>query len=179
MTQVGINYAGGLYALAADEGLCVQLLQEMDALEQAFAAEPDFLRLLAAPNIDKRERCQTVDDLFRGKVHPYMLNFLKLLTEKGYARYFDDCCQVFRQLYDRDNGILRVSAVTAVPLNQQQSEKMTEKLSAITGKTVMLTNTVEPACLGGVRLRYDGVQVDDTIRNRLMSVESLLKNTQL
>lgn len=179
MTQVGINYAGGLYALALEEGLTARLLQELDALEQAFAQEPDFLRLLAAPNIDKQERCQTVDDLLRGKVHPYMLNFLKLLTEKGYARYFGDCCQAYRQQYDRDNGILRVSAVTAVPLTQAQSCKMTEKLSHITGKTVVLTNIVEPACLGGVKLRYDGVQVDDTIRNRLVSVESMLKNTQL
>lgn len=179
MTQVGINYAGGLYALALEEGLTAQLLQELDTLEQSFAAEPDFLRLLAAPNIDKQERCQTVDAVFRCKVHPYMLNFLKLLTEKGYARYFGDCCQAYRQLYDRDNGILRVSAVTAVPLTPAQSDKMTQKLSGITGKTVVLTNTVEPVCLGGVKLRYDGVQVDDTIRNRLMSVESLLKNTQL
>ncbi len=179
MTQVGINYAGGLYALGLEEGLTGQLLEEMDALEQSFVREPAFLRLLSAPNITKQERCRTVDDLFRGKVHPYMLNFLMLLTEKGYARYFGDCCKAFRQLYDRDNGILRVSAVTAVKLTDEQSRRLTEKLADTTGKNVVLTNTVEPDCLGGVKLRYDGVQVDGTVRSRLEAVGSLLKNTQL
>lgn len=179
MTQVPMNYAGALYTLALEEGVTDRFLQEMETLARSFAAEPDFLRFLSIPNIDKQERSQAVDDLLRGKVHPYMLNFLKVLTEEGYARYFGDCCQGFRQMYDKDNSILRVTAVTAIPMTQSQSVRMTEKLSAITGKTVVLTNTVEPACLGGVKLRYDSVQVDDTIHNRLMTVESMLKNTQL
>ncbi len=179
MTQPGIQYGQALYDLAFDEGLTGEILQQMQALRESFSAEPGFLRLLSAPNVSKAERCAVLDDSFRGRVHPYVLNFLKILTESGYSRCFQDCCRVFEERYDEDNGILRVSAVTAVALSKNQVSRLTQKLCAITGKTVKLTNTVDPACLGGVRLRYDGRQMDGTVQHRLESLGAVLNNTVL
>ena len=179
MTQIGINYAHALYDLAAEENLTAEILEQLQALDAGFSAEPSFLRLLTAPNVPKQERCGVVDKSFRGKVHPYVLNFLKLLTERGYARYFPDCCNAYEEQYNLDNGILPVWAVTAVSLQPGQSARLTEKLQRITGKTVKLHNRVDPACLGGVRLTYDGKQVDGTVRSRLDAIGNLLKNTVL
>ena len=177
MTQIGSVYAQALYSLAQEEAVCQQILGQLKILEQSFTAEPDFLRLLAAPNLSKEERCRIVDDSFRGKVHPYVLNFMKILTEKGYMRHFGDCCKAYQELYNQDHGILVVKAVTAVPLTQAQSAKLKETLSRITGKTIELENRIDPACLGGMRLDYDGKRVDDTVAHRLEAVGSLLKNT--
>lgn len=179
MTQVSVNYAQALYDLAKDEGLTAQILQQLQTLQKSFSAEPDFLRLLAAPNIPKEERCRILDGGFRDQVHPYVLNFLKILTKKGYTRYFDDCVKVFEQQYNQDNGILPVQVYTAVELTAQQQEKLTQKLCELTGKTVKLQTRIDPECLGGVRLSYDGKQVDGTVKNRLDTIAGLLKNTVL
>lgn len=179
MTQIGSAYAQALYSLAKEEGMTQTILEELKALDAGFAEEPGFLRLLAAPNLSKEERCGILDESFRDKVHPYVLNFMKILTEKGYVRQFDRCCKAYREQYNEDNGILPVCAVTAVALNEVQSKKLTDKLCAITGKTVELTNRVEPRCLGGVRLDYDGKRVDGTVQSRLDAVRALLKNTVL
>ena len=48
----------------------------------------------------KEERVRILDDSFRGKLHPYVLNFLKILTEKGYMRHFSDCCKAFEESYN-------------------------------------------------------------------------------
>lgn len=179
MTQIGSVYGQALYSLACDEDLSGQILNELFALQQSFSQEPDFLRLLSAPNLSKQERCQILDDSFRGKVQPYVLNFLKILTEKGYVRHFSDCCSAYRESYNADNGILPVKAVTAVALTQAQRERLSGKLAGITGKTIELENQVDPAVLGGVRLDYDGKRVDDTVSHRLDAVRSMLKNTVL
>ena len=177
MTQIGNVYGEALYDLARSEDVSDKILEELAVLNESFRQEPDFLRLLAAPNLSKEERCGLVDQCFRGKVHPYVLNFLKILTEKGYTRFFGDCCATYRELYNRDHGILPVTAVTAVELTAEQAEKLTAKLETLTGKKVELTNRVEPGVLGGVRLDYDGKRVDDTVSHRLDTVRSLLKNT--
>lgn len=179
MTQIAVVYAQALYSLTRNEGCSVAVLEEMKVLAESFSAEPAFLRLLAAPNLSKEERCDVVDSSFKGKIHPYLLNFLKLLTEKGYIRRFADCYHAYRQEYNQENGILEVTAVSAVSLTGEQTAKLTEKLCKLTGKTVELINRVDPACLGGVRLDYDGKRVDDTVANRLESVRNLLKNTVL
>ena len=179
MTSVAETYAQALYSLAKDEGDSEPILKELSALSESFAQEPAFVRLLSAPSLTKEEKCRIVDESFRGKVQPYVLNFLKILTEKGYMRHFRDCCKVYRQQYNQDHGILEVSAVTAVALNEEQTERLSEKLVRITGKTIELTNRIDPACIGGVRLEYDGKCVDDTVQHRLDSIGSLLRNTVL
>ena len=179
MTQTGINYAHALYDLAAQENLTAGILEQLQVLNAAFSAEPTFLQLLAAPNVPKWERCMVVDGSFRGRVHPYVLNVLKLLTERGCARCFPNCCKAYEARYNLDNGILPVWAVTAVPLLPDQSARLAQKLRTLTGKTVRLYNRVDPACLGGLRLTWDGKQVDGTVKSRLDAIGNLLKSTVL
>ena len=179
MTEVGNGYGESLYELAKDENLAKLIGEQLAALQQAFRQEPDFIRLLSSPNLTKAERCQILDNSFRGKVHAYVLNFLKILTEKGYMRYFSDCCDAYTEHFDQDNGILRVNAVSAVELSTEQKEKLTAKLANITGKHVELINRIDPSCLGGVRLDYDGQRLDDTVSHRMATIRDMLKNTVL
>lgn len=179
MTQIGMNYGEALYSLAREEHLEKKILDELDVLNTAFSQEENFLRLLSSPNLTKQERCKIIDDSFRGKVQPYVLNFLKILTERHYIKHFSDCCKAFRQAYNHDYGILPVTAVTAVALNPDQTARLVKKLGSITGKTIDLSNRVDPDCLGGVRLNYDGKQLDDTVAHRLDAIGGMLRGTVL
>ena len=179
MTEVGNVYGESLYELAKDEGLAKLIGEQLAVLQTVFQQEPDFIRLLSSPNLTKAERCQILDDSFRGKVHPYLLNFLKILTEKGYMRHFSHCCDAYAELYNQDNGILPVTAVTAVALSPEQTDKLAQKLSRITGQEIALRNGIDPAVLGGVRLDYDGQRLDDTVSHRLDAIRDLLNKTVL
>lgn len=179
MTGIGNVYGEALYQLAKDEHLTHEILKQLQVLDESFRSEPDFIRLLASPALPKAERCQILDKSFRNQVHPYLLNFLKILTENSYIRHFSDCCKSYVGHYNQNNGILPVTAVTAVALTNAQKEKLSSKLSAITGKTVALHNKIDPAVLGGVRLDYDGVRMDDTVSHRLESIRELLNTTVL
>ena len=179
MTQIGSVYGEALYELALSENLIEEIRGQMLTLDESFQQEPDFLRLLCSPNLSKQERCQILDDSFRGRIHLYLLNFLKILTEKGYIKQFSSCCEMFTQLYNRDHNIVSVTAVTAVALSQKQTEALTQKLTRITGKNILLRNRVNPACLGGVRLDYDGQRLDGTVKKHLDRLRELLNNTVL
>ena len=179
MTEVGSVYGESLYELAKDESLAKQIGEQLAVMQESFRQEPDFIRLLSSPNLTKAERCQILDDSFRGKVHPYILNFLKILTEKGYMRHFDHCCEAYTERYNQDNGILIVTAVTAVALSKDQADKLTQKLSRITGKEIALRNRIDPLCLGGMRLDYDGQRLDDTVAHRMAAIQNLLDKTVL
>ena len=179
MTEVGSVYGESLYELAKDESLGKLIGEQLAVLQQSFRQEPDFIRLLSSPSLIKAERCQILDDSFRGSVHPYLLNFLKILTEKGYMRHFSDCCDAYTEHYDQDNGILRVTAVTAVALSPEQIDRLTRKLTRTTGKKIALRNRIDPRVLGGVRLDYDGQRLDDTVSHRMDAIRDLLNKTVL
>ena len=173
----GAVYGQSLYLLAKEEGLEAEILQQVKVLAECFDQQPDYLKLLSSHDLPKEERLDILHRDFGEKVHIYVLNFLKLLTEKGYIRHFSDCCKAYSQQYNTDKGILAVRAVSAVALTDAQKAKLTQKLTAMTGKTVELSCKVDTAVLGGVRLQYDGQQVDGTVRNYLQEIENTLKNT--
>ena len=71
-----------------------------------FKANPDYLRLLSTPSIPKRERCGLLDEALRDQVHLYVLNFLKILCEKGTLRELSGCARAYRVRYNQAHGIL-------------------------------------------------------------------------
>ncbi len=179
MTEVGSVYGQALYDLAKAENLSETVLAQLDVLQCSFREAPDFLDLLASHSLTKEERCGVLEESFRGKIQDYLLNFLKILTEKGYIRHFFDCCEMFEERFNQDNGILKVTAVTAVAMSDQQKDKLKEKLTKTTGKQIKLLCRIDPQVLGGVRLDYQGKRLDATVEHRMDAIRELLNNTVL
>ena len=179
MTGTANVYGQALFDLAHEEGLDVELLCQLKILKEAFRQNHDFVRLLSSPSLSKEERLNILQESFGGRIHEYILNFMKILTEKGCIRHFADCCDVYRENYNACHDIITVRAITAAALNPEQADRLNSKLSRLTGKTIELINVIDPSCIGGMRLDYEGKRVDDTIRSRLDSLHSLLKNTIL
>ena len=88
MTKTAKTYGGALYDLAKEEALCEGLLGQLQVIAAVFEETPEYRKLLLEPSIPKEERRKLLDDAWQGRVHPYVLNFLKILTEKGYMRYY-------------------------------------------------------------------------------------------
>ena len=97
MNRIGTVYGQGLYALAKEEGLEEVIMEQLQVLDACFGEQPDYLKLLSSHDLPKQERTALLDEGFRHKVHLYVLNFLKLLTEKSYIRQFGDCCHAYRE----------------------------------------------------------------------------------
>lgn len=172
-------YGGALYVLAREEGLEEELMEQLTHLQQAMEQEPDFLKLLSSPSLTKQQRCRIVEDSFQNWLHPYVVRFLKILICRGYGKHMAGCFRYFQKCYERDHNILPATAVTAVAMSPAQKETLTAALGRMTGKTVTLHCRVEPQCLGGVRLEFDGQQLDSTLRSKLDALEKLLKSAAL
>ena len=179
MTQTAKNYGNALYELARDEGLSETVLPQLAQLNAILAQEPDYLRLLSAATLSKEERCALLDEALRGRVEPYLLNFLKLLCETGHLRELKGCERQFRSRWNEDHGVLEATAVCAAPLTPALRKQLAEKLAATTGKQVDLQVRVDPSLLGGVRLEMDGVQLDGTVKHRLDELRRKLNETVL
>ena len=87
MTECAVRYGGSLYALASEDGQEKRILQELTLAVASCRQEPAYLRLLQTPSIPKRERCALLDEAFAG-MHPYVVNFLKLLCQEFFLAVF-------------------------------------------------------------------------------------------
>lgn len=174
MTELSREYGEGLYFLCVEENLAQQALEELTALKALFRENPDFFRLVSNHSLSKAERVSILDKALRGQVHLYVLNFLKILCERGIISEFEGCVEAFRTFYNRDHQVVEAVATTSVPLDDAQRIQLLEKLRTMTGKQVQLTEKVDPAVMGGVLLEMEGKRYDNTLRHRLSQMRQVL-----
>ena len=179
MTKTEQVYGGSLYELAREEGLTEQILEELQQLIALFDAEPDYWRFLDTRSIPKETRCAALDEALKGRVQPYLLNFLKILCENGTAGQLKGCAREYRRRYHEDHNIVEVRAITAIPMQERLQQALQTKLEAVLGKTVELTCKVDPACMGGVLLELPGRQLDGTVKHRLDALAASLKTAAM
>ena len=179
MTAAAKRYGGSLFELASEEKLDDRILLELDTAAACISAEPGYLRLLALPSIPRTQRRALLDEAFGPQMHPYTVNFLKLLCDEGLIRQLPACAREYRARYNQAHGILEVRAAAAVPLDEATRRRLSQRLAAVTGKQIDLTVTVEPELLGGIRLDMDGTRLDGTLRHRLDAIREGLDHLTL
>ena len=160
-----------LYDLAAEEGLDERILGELDGVTALLNGDAEYLHLLSIPSIPKKERCALLDEAFRGQVHLYVLNFMKLLCEKALC----GSCRAAPGL--TVCATMRLTAFWRLPLfplclSRQSRPGAARKAGKVTGRHIDLKTKVEPAVLGGIRLDIEGTELDGTVRSRLAGLRS-------
>ena len=79
-------------------------------------------------------------------------------------------------MYDEDNNIERVIAITAVPLSETQLLKIKEKMQLSLKKTIYIKNEISKDVIGGVILKMASSQIDGSVKGRLKNMEERLKS---
>ena len=174
MTELAREYGDGLYALTEEENISREVLEQLLALKSLFREQPDFVRLLGNMSLSKEERVKIIDNVLRGQIHPYLLNFLKILCERCALNEYEGCLAAFKSLYNQAHGIVEATVTTAVPLDDEQRARMTEKLSNMTDKQVVLVEKIDATLMGGVLLEMNGQRYDNTLKHRLKSIHSAM-----
>ena len=170
------EYGKALFLITEEDGVSDKVLSDINMAEGVLRANPDYVKLLDSPALSKSERVELVSKAFSG-IDERLSNLMKILTERRIMHIFGKATKAYNSLYDESRGITRVEAVTALPLSEKQAAAIKAKLTLSLKKTVIVTNTVDPSILGGMKLRYSGVQLDGSVRTRLDKFEDALKNT--
>lgn len=167
MNSMAQQFARAMFELSLEEGEREAVREELHLIEDVLKQNPEYGTLLDTPAITREEKLSLVENAFASLSSMSVKNLIKMLTERRECHLLPSIVRAFDAIYDEALGILRVEAITAQAMSEQQKNALTEKLAKKTHKTIVLTNTVNPEVLGGVLLRYGEVQLDGTLKSRL------------
>lgn len=174
MTGAEKEYGTALYQLAREENQVEEIREGLATACQAMEELPIYVKLLQNPAMPKAQRLEYLDEAFREAVPVYVLNFLKILCEKSALGILSGCQKAFLELYYEERNILPVTATSAQPLSEAQRETLTERLEKATGKSILLTEQVDKALLGGMKVEYAGKELDGSVAGRMERLRRIL-----
>ncbi len=99
------------------------------------------------------------------------LNLVYLLLTRGRLSMVGDIAAEYQRLLDSYRGIEQAEVTTAVPLDDEDKQRLSEQLSAIIGKRVVLKSEVDSSVVGGIKARIGGKLLDGSTRSQLMALK--------
>lgn len=169
--QIGAVYAKSLLAAARESGNIEEVVTQLDALgDEILEKQPRFLELMSSTRISSDEKTGMIDRIFRSQLSTTLVNFLKVISRKGRFDCLPAIVHEARRLYNEEAGVVEALVTSAEPLDSDLQNQIASKLESALGKKVNLTMAVDPAMLGGLRIRVGDTVFDGSLKSQLERV---------
>ncbi len=161
-------YAEALLNAAAKAGRDAEMLQELEALvSEVFARDPGLEVFLASPAVNRHHKADVLQKAFGGRADELLLNFLLVLNEHDRLGALRAVAAVYRDLYDERSGRMKVHITSAVPLTDEQQDRLRPQLREQFHREPVLHTRVDPNLLGGLVVQVGDWVWDASVRTRL------------
>ena len=169
---VATRYAQALLDTSRKGGVVDGVAESYADVVRVFADNPDLGSFLEGPQVADHEKSKLLESVFASRIEPVLLNFFRMLLDKGRIESLTDIQAAFLRLVEVEQGSLRADVVTAIPLSEDLETDLTTKLASMTGKDIILLKRVDPAVIGGVRVSMGDQVIDGTIRTNLTKMRA-------
>lgn len=167
---VANRYASALFDAGIELDKVKEFNKELDFLKVIFEGEEKLLQILHHPKIGKVEKRSIIDTIFKGKISEELVNFLYILIDKRREGHILEIIEYYKILFNKHENIIKVVAITAVPMEDAAKDKLITVLKGKLNKTIELTNEIDNKIIGGVLLKIEDKLVDGTVKGQLESM---------
>jgi F-type H+-transporting ATPase subunit delta len=159
------RYAQAVFEIAQENKELDKWQSDLQMLAAA-AGEGSFLDVMENPKIGTGDKARFLKAILRG-ISPLGVNLVLLLSARSSVKLIKDIAVEYKARLDKQRGVEEAAVITAVPLDDNDKEKLKAHLGAVTGTKIELKTEVDPAILGGIVARVGGKLLDGSTRTKL------------
>ncbi|MBM3926310.1 MAG: ATP synthase F1 subunit delta [SAR202 cluster bacterium] len=148
-------------------------VRDLRAVGQA-VSDPSFKTFLEHAKIPLSRKTKALREVLPN-INPKARNLVAVVVSKGLVERLPRIEQEFVQLVDKHRGIERVSVTSAVPLNDQEKQRIGKFVEELTGKRVVLDTRVDASILGGLLIKVGDRVMDGSVKSKLEGLRSELE----
>jgi len=177
MAEAGFaaRYASALYALAFEQGVLDQTVEEVSSLGKLIVASPELSRLIGSPFTESRDRAILRDALKSQGFSTLVLNFVSVAVTNRRMADLPALVAGFAAYVAAKRGETVATVTSAHPLTDLQRTQIFARLTESGYGSVRLAEQLDPALLGGLTLKIGAKLYDTSLRSRLSRLSYSLK----
>ncbi len=170
------RYAEALFDLALDGAALERVEADLKMLGDAMSVSPDLRAALKSPVYAAGDKASVIA-VIGAKIglSPLTQNFLGVVARNGRLFALDGVIAAFAQKLAAHRGEVSAEAVSAAPLNGDQTKRLRGEIERVVGKAVNLTLKVDPELLGGMIVKVGSTMIDSSLRTKLGRLKSMMK----
>jgi F-type H+-transporting ATPase subunit delta len=174
----GAVYGAALYGASVGSGSLDAASAALAELGAAIEGERGLASALYNPAFPDTGKKEILTQLTAGAPE-IVRNSLLLLVDNGRLEALPDVIAEFDRRYQETKQQIELELTTAVPIADDEAERIRAELAAQSGRQVTLVRVVDPAIIGGLVLRLGDKLVDKSVRGRLDAMRLQLRSARL
>ena len=176
LTQIARPYAAALFDLARAEGQVDAVETGLGAFQTLADESEDFRRFLRSPVINTETKAATIETILaKADAQPIVANLVKVVARNGRLFALPAIIRAYRALAAAERGEIAADVTSAAPLSTAQRTSLAETLKARIGKTVTLTEHVDPSLIGGLVVKVGSRMIDSSLKTKLQAMKIAMK----
>jgi F-type H+-transporting ATPase subunit delta len=168
----GRRHAQAVFRIALETGQLERWQADLEKMGSVLQ-DKDLVSFLEHPKVSLESKSDMLQRLLQG-IMPTAMNLAHLLVAKKRLRIVPSLVAEYRRLVNAAQGVVEADVITAIPITDQEAERIGKDLAGITGKTVMLGATVDSEIMGGLVVRLGDKLLDGSVRTRLQELRRRL-----
>jgi len=162
------RYASALADVAIARGIAPQIKKELAAFEGLLGESADLVNFLGSPAVARPSKQAVIEKLVErlGASEP-LRNFLFVVMENRRASLLPQIREAFDALLNTRLGVAEAQVTSVEALSAAQKAELTGVLERLTGKRIEARYALDPALLGGARVRIGSTIYDGSVREQL------------
>lgn len=177
--SVARRYAEAFFSIALEQDKIDQYQQEFEKILVKINEIENLKEYFAHLLIPAKEKKELVVKIFADEISQLTLNFLLMVIDKRRETYIELIYSEFEEMADEARGIKKAEITIAKDIPDEEVKVLAENLSRSTGKKVQLKLNVDPALLGGIRIRMGDQVIDGSIAKKLEILNESLKQAKI
>lgn len=175
-SAITVRYAQAAFSLATETDKLDELKEDADLVAAVCSQSTDFIRMIEDPVVKSSEKIRLINLIFVDKISQTTQNFLELIVRNNREEFIPHIFRNILSAIRKAKNIRTAVITTAQPVDDEILQKTTTILEKELGTTVELTGRVNPNIIGGIILRIDDKQYDDSIASRLKKMKQACQN---
>jgi F-type H+-transporting ATPase subunit delta len=170
---VGKRYAKALFELAKEKEQLELVEQELQGVVLMFAdaSTSDFFQ---HPSIGIEQKLDVLNKALSGKVSETVLDTLKLMIQRRREAVLGTVASHYSRLFDEYRGRATAIVYTPMPINDEESSKLSAYYGKVTGKEIRIQNVINKELLGGMQVRIGDRLYDASLASKLAGLKKIL-----
>jgi len=160
-------YAAALFEVAKAEGSLETVEEELFRVARTLEANDELRTTLSDQAIPGERRQRIVEELLGPRASPVTTALVSFVVGAGRSRDLPAIIDALVRKAAEERAEAVAEVRSAVPLTQDQRQRLAEALSRATGKRVSVKVVVDPSVLGGVVAQVGDTVIDGSVRHRL------------
>ncbi len=147
---------------------------ELDQIAAAVAKDGALVALLNDPAREVAGKLAALEAVLPSGLAPEVANFVRLLVQEGDFALLPQVSAALAQAATGRGGPLKADIVSADVLTPEEMKDLRTKLTQEHGDNLIFTFAVDPALMGGLRVRVGDKLIDSSVAGRLARLRESL-----